>query len=73
MHVYCLLQINSFGVSEKSLVRCGNGLYSPSNLINHSCSPNCVGVYRGRTQFIIAIRDIKPGEQISLSYIDIGI
>lgn len=49
MHVYCLLQINAFGISEKTLVRCGTGLYSPSNLINHSCRPNCVGVFRGRT------------------------
>lgn len=49
MHVYSLLEVNAFGVSEaKSLLRAGTGLYYPSNLIDHSCKPNAVIVYRNR-------------------------
>ena len=49
MHVYSLLEVNSFGVSDpKSLLRAGTGLYYPSNLLDHSCSPNSAIVYRNR-------------------------
>ena len=71
MHVYCLLEVNAFGVSApKTQVRAGTGLYAPTNLIDHSCKPNCAVVFRGREQFIVATKLIKAGEPISISYID---
>jgi uncharacterized protein len=39
------------------------------HLLNHSCNPNCwIYVYQGHTLFF-AIRDIKAGEQLCISYL----
>jgi SET domain-containing protein len=45
--------------------RGGNG----THYINHSCAPNCfMKILRGHVQFY-ALRDIHPGEEITLDYI----
>jgi uncharacterized protein len=36
--------------------------------INHSCEPNCDTYEKNRRMFIRAIRDIRPGEEISYDY-----
>lgn len=39
------------------------------HLINHSCTPNCwIYVHKGHTLFF-ALRNIKPGEEITISYL----
>ncbi|MBI5018850.1 SET domain-containing protein-lysine N-methyltransferase [Candidatus Gottesmanbacteria bacterium] len=39
------------------------------HLFNHSCMPNCwIYVYRGHTLFF-ALRDIIPGEELTISYL----
>lgn len=39
------------------------------HLFNHSCMPNCwIYVYRGHTLFF-ALRDIVPGEELTISYL----
>jgi SET domain-containing protein len=44
--------------------RGGNG----THYINHSCEPNCfMKILRGHIQFY-ALRDIQPGEEITLDY-----
>jgi len=38
------------------------------HLLNHSCNPNCsMAPYKGHILFV-AIRDIKPGEELTASY-----
>jgi uncharacterized protein len=45
----------------------GNG----TEYINHSCNPNCDSlIYSGRIN-IYALRDILPGEEITVGYMDI--
>jgi len=45
--------------------RGGNG----THYINHSCAPNCfMKILRGYIQFY-ALRDILPGEEITLDYV----
>jgi len=58
VHVYFVLTVNPFGISDKGLLRAGTGIYWPANLINHSCSPNAVTVFRGRRLFIVPCRAI---------------
>jgi uncharacterized protein len=54
-----------FGLSDGKHVIDGNGVAA---LINHSCHPNCEAVeIRGRV-WIIAIRDIRPGEELTYDY-----
>ena len=39
------------------------------HLLNHSCEPNCwVYIYHGHTLFF-ALRKIKPGEELTISYL----
>jgi hypothetical protein len=40
-----------------------------THLLNHSCSPNCwVYIYKGHTLFF-ALRNIKPDEELTISYL----
>lgn len=50
-----------------------NEVFLPSgaldDFVNHSCDPNCRLDYRsGRRVFLIALRDIAPGEELSFDY-----
>jgi uncharacterized protein len=36
--------------------------------INHSCNPNCEPVEEGNRLYIHAIRNIKPGDELSYAY-----
>lgn len=46
----------------------GNVSWNPARFINHSCDPNCeTEVTRGHI-WIVAIKDIKKGEELSYDY-----
>ena len=46
----------------------GNVSWNTAKNINHSCDPNCeVDIIRGKI-WIIALRDIKKGEELSYNY-----
>ena len=45
--------------------RGGNG----THYINHSCTPNCYMRTSGRRLLFMALRDIRPGEEITCDYI----
>jgi uncharacterized protein len=40
----------------------------PAKYINHSCAPNCILATEGSRAFIVALRDIKPGEELTYDY-----
>lgn len=42
--------------------------WNPAQYINHSCNPNCEVENIGGHLWIIAIKDIKKGEEISYNY-----
>lgn len=46
------------------------GLYHPANFINHSCRPNAVQLFDGKTLRIIALQDIAQDEEVFISYLD---
>jgi tetratricopeptide (TPR) repeat protein len=50
----------------------GNGLFAIANSMNHSCEPNVATASASNSHKItfLAIRPIKKGEELSISYID---
>ena len=42
--------------------------YNDARFINHSCDPNCESDIVEGHVWIVAVRDIEPGEEISYSY-----
>ena len=36
--------------------------------VNHSCAPNCEILTEGRRAWIVALRDISPGEELTYDY-----
>ena len=46
----------------------GEGLNNTARYINHSCDPNCVVEKTTRALWIVALRNIKSGEELSYNY-----
>ena len=46
----------------------GKTLKNKARYINHSCDPHCEAEITKRTIWIIAMRDIKEGEELSYNY-----
>jgi SET domain-containing protein len=57
-----------FEVDESTIIDAGVGGNS-ARYINHSCSPNCEAVNDGGRIFIEALRDIRPGEELTYDYL----
>ncbi|MGE4181646.1 MAG: SET domain-containing protein, partial [Limisphaerales bacterium] len=51
----------------------GNVAWNPARFLNHSCSPNCEAQQEDDRIWLVALRDIAPGEELSFNYgYDIG-
>lgn len=50
----------------------GSGLYTMQSKINHSCNPSCEILFPQSNHVlqVTALRDIKQGEEVSISYLD---
>lgn len=46
----------------------GNVDWNPARLLNHSCSPNAEAQDESERIWIVALRDIKAGEEITFNY-----
>jgi SET domain-containing protein len=56
-----------FTVDEKIVIDAGvNG--NEARYINHGCDPNCESAISNKRVFIMAIRTIQPGEELSYDY-----
>lgn len=63
-NIYCIFQ--------------GTGYYPVACCANHSCAPNAVAAYRsdeddGGHVCMVAAHDIKAGDEIYISYIDLSL
>ena len=49
-----------------------NGLFLNSSRINHSCQPNCQGIYLHKIgqRIVFAVQDIRKGTELTCNYID---
>jgi len=46
----------------------GNVPWNPARLLNHSCAPNCEAELDEDRIWIVALRDIKAGEELTFNY-----
>jgi uncharacterized protein len=46
----------------------GNVLSNPARYINHSCDPNCITALTPRSIWVVALREIKAGEELTFNY-----
>jgi SET domain-containing protein len=56
-----------FGLDERSAID-GSTPKNTARFINHSCEPNCQTEQFGHTIWIVAIRDIAAGEELTYNY-----
>jgi SET domain-containing protein len=56
-----------FGLDERYSID-GNTPKNTARFINHSCEPNCHTEQFGNTIWIVAIRDIVAGEELTYNY-----
>ena len=46
----------------------GNAAWNPARFINHSCAPNCEAKLDAGRIWIVALRGIKAGEELTFNY-----
>ncbi|MSU27396.1 MAG: SET domain-containing protein-lysine N-methyltransferase [Pedosphaera sp.] len=46
----------------------GNVEWNPARLLNHSCVPNCEADCDGKNIWIVALRDLAAGEELTFNY-----
>lgn len=46
----------------------GNVLWNPARFINHSCAPNCEAELDEDRIWVVALRDIEAGEELTYNY-----
>lgn len=46
----------------------GNVEWNPARLLNHSCVPNCEADCDGNSIWIVAMRDLVAGEELTFNY-----
>ena len=46
----------------------GNVAWNPARFLNHSCAPNCEAELEEGGIWIVALRDIRAGEEITFNY-----
>ncbi len=46
----------------------GNVAWNPARFLNHSCAPNCEAELRNGRIWIVALCDIRAGEEITFDY-----
>jgi SET and MYND domain-containing protein len=67
------LRCNSFNISDAEFKPIGVGLYPTAAMLNHSCAPNCVALFRGKRLELRTICKIQNESELTLAYIDLGI
>nr|XP_027190031.1 histone-lysine N-methyltransferase ASHR1 isoform X2 [Cicer arietinum] len=61
---------NAHTICDSELRPLGTGLYPVVSIINHSCLPNSVLVFEGRTASVRALQHVPKGTEVMISYIE---
>ncbi|KAK3149596.1 hypothetical protein QOZ80_3AG0219600 [Eleusine coracana subsp. coracana] len=69
-HTFSKFSCNAHTICDPELRPLGTGLFPIISIINHSCIPNAVLIFDGRTAYVRALQPISKDEEISISYIE---
>ena len=69
--VHCKLAVNANAFQGEQGETVSSGFFPEQTLLNHSCRPNCLNCFRGLEVLLVANRDIKRGEELTINYIDV--
>jgi len=61
------------GIFENMGIGLGAGFYIGTSIINHSCWPNAVAIFKGKARVIRAIDNIKSFNEVRISYVDVDL
>lgn len=64
------VRINAVVTTNSEGRKDGLGIFLTISLLNHSCNPNATVWFDGDQAVVRACRDIEPGDEITISYID---
>ncbi|XP_038143466.1 N-lysine methyltransferase SMYD2-like isoform X1 [Cyprinodon tularosa] len=62
---------NGFTIEDDELSHIGTAVYPDVALINHSCLPSVIVTYNCTSAEVRAVQDMKPGDEVLISYIDL--
>ncbi|KXZ48781.1 hypothetical protein GPECTOR_25g365 [Gonium pectorale] len=66
------LASNVHSVADEELRPVGIALYPTGALANHSCRPSAVQCFTGSTLQLRALRPLAPGDEITISYLELA-
>ncbi|KAF8467778.1 hypothetical protein BDZ91DRAFT_848377 [Kalaharituber pfeilii] len=70
--LYCKTLVNTFSIAAPNGTETIGNLFDPyAALFNHSCEPNCTLEFSGKEVFVVALRDVKEGEEARIAYVDV--
>ncbi|KAJ1658378.1 hypothetical protein IWQ61_002365 [Dispira simplex] len=70
LHMYVKLATHTFGWADSSLVAFGLTFLPNIGLLNHHCDPNCAVIFEHRRAKLRTLRNISPGEELTINYVD---
>ncbi|XP_017278763.1 N-lysine methyltransferase SMYD2 [Kryptolebias marmoratus] len=71
LQLFSQVACNGFTVEDDELSQMGTAIYPDVALINHSCLPSVIVTYNGASAEVRAVKDMKPGDEVLISYIDL--
>ncbi|CAL9692416.1 unnamed protein product [Knipowitschia caucasica] len=71
LHLFSQVSCNGFTIEDEELSHLGTAVYPDVALLNHSCLPNAIITFKGTSAEIRAIKVMKPGDEVFISYIDL--
>jgi len=70
-HLLARFAANNHVICDEESNEIGIGIYPLASMVNHSCTPNSAQVFHGKKILFKAIRKILPGEEVTISYVDL--
>ncbi|XP_057679592.1 N-lysine methyltransferase SMYD2-B-like [Corythoichthys intestinalis] len=71
LSLFSQVSCNGFTIEDEELSQIGTAVYPDVALINHSCLPSVMVTFNGTTAEVRAVKDMKPGDEVLISYIDL--